>query len=551
MFPHLVLPRPQTFFDNILSNACSTDANTTTKELILINGINEAENSDYEHNGNTSSTATATDGIGSSSTDDATNGLNDTAADDDTTTDGVNSPLAVDVLPRRSARSTKTPSYLQDYHCGLLYYDSLPAKVKFPLQDFLSYDRLSSRYKAFSLAVSSTAEPRFYHEAVPFAHWRDAMNSELQAMEDNKTWTVVPLPCTHHSIGCKWVYKIKHKYDGSIERYKARLVAKGYTQQEGLDYIETFSPVAKLVTVKVLLTLVVHYNWPLIQLDVNNAFLHGNLLEEVYMDIPLRYKHGVVVSKGEKMVCKLQKSIYGLKQTSRQWFEKISHALLDFGLEQSKSDYSLFTKGRGDSFVALLVYVDDIIITGSSLTSIEALKSFLDAKFKLKDLGSLRYFLGLELARSSKGIYLSQRQYVLQLLEDMGMLASKAAKLPMDPNLQLRLSDGPFLADPSLYRRLIGRLLYLNVSRPDITFAVHKLSQFVARPCQAHLTAAYTVLRYLKGCIGKGIFIQKSSNLQLRAFSNADWGSCLDTRKSTTGFCIFLGESLVSWKAKK
>lgn len=201
----------------------------------------------------------------------------------------------------------------------------------FPLQDYLSYDKLSSPYKQFVFNISAHLEPSYYHQVASHSHWREAMRAELQAMEDNDTWSIVALPPTHHSIGCKWVYKIKHRSDGSIERYKARLVAKGYTQQEGLDYIETFSPVAKLVIVKVLHTLAVSYNWSLVQLDVNNAFLHDDLVDEVYMDLPLGYKHNMVGPKGERLVCRLHKSIYGLKQASRQWFDKFSCPLLSLG----------------------------------------------------------------------------------------------------------------------------------------------------------------------------------------------------------------------------
>lgn len=300
-------------------------------------------------------------------------------------------------------------------------------------------------------------------------------------------------------------------------------MAKGYTQQEGLDYIETFSPVAKLVTIKVLLTVAASYHWSLVQLGVNNAFLHGDLFEEVYMDLPLGYKHGVVSHKGERLVCKLHKSIYGLKQASRQWFDKFSHALLSLGFHQLKSDYSLFTKGSGSSFLALLVYVDDIIITGASMTAIELLKQHLHGTFKLKDLGSLRYFLGLEIARSSKGIFLSQRKYVLQLIEDTGLLASKPTSLPMDSSCKLDSITGTLLEDPSSYRQLVGRLLYLTISRPDITFAVHKLSQFIAKPRITHLNAAHSLLRYLKGCPAQGVFLSASSSFQLKAFSDVDW----------------------------
>lgn len=440
----------------------------------------------------------------------------------------------------RSSRVTTTPSYLQNYHCGLLHSNIVPSDVgqKFPLKNFLSYNRLTPTYRNFILNVSAAYEPQYYHQVVPHAHWHEAMNNELLAMEANKTWLVVPLSSGLHSIGCKWVYKVKHKADGSIERYKARLVAKGYTQQEGLDYIETFSPVAKLVTVKVLLTLAVSFQWPLIKLDVNNAFLHGDLYEEVYIDLPLGYKHNVV-SQGERLVCKLNKSIYGLKQASRQWFDKFSHALLLLGFKQSKSDYFLFTRGSGTTFLALLVYVNDIIITGASLEQINSLKSHLNDVFKLKDLDSLWYFLGLELARSSKGVFLCQRNYTLQLLEDTGFLASEPASLPMDPNIKTHSSEGILLVDPTEYRRLIGRLLYLTISRTDISFTVHKLSQFVAQPRSSHMVAAHTLLRYLKGCSGEGIFLSATTDFQLRAFTDVDWASCIDTRKSTSGFCVF------------
>lgn len=221
------------------------------------------------------------------------------------------------------------------------------------------------------------------------------------------------------------------------------------------------------------------------------------------------------------------------------------------GFKQSKSDYSLFTRGSRSSFLALLVYVDDIIITGSSSTQIESLKTHLNEVFKLKDLGNLKYFLGLELARSSKGIFLCQRNYALQILEDTDFLASKPAPLPIDPHIKLSSSEGVLLDDTTEYRRLIGRLLYLTISRPDITFAVHKLSQFVASPRKPHLAAVHTLLRYIKGCSAQGVFLSVTSSFQLQAFSDADWASCQDSRKSTTGFCVFLGSSIVSWKSKK
>ena len=220
------------------------------------------------------------------------------------------------------------------------------------------------------------------------------MSNEIKALEVNHTWSLQPLPLGKKAIGCKWVYKVKYKADGTVEKFKARLVAKGYTQKEGLDYIETFSSVAKLVSVKCLLAIAAVKGWSLSQLDVNNAFLHGDLHEEVFMALPPGFH-----SKGE-VVCKLQKSLYGLKQASRQWFAKFSATLLRLGFRQSKADYSLFTKKTPGSFIALLVYVDDILIASDNPKSVAELKILLDQQFKLKDLGDLKFFLGLEIARS-------------------------------------------------------------------------------------------------------------------------------------------------------
>ena len=178
--------------------------------------------------------------------------------------------------------------------------------------------------------MSTLKEPTFYHEVVIHDDWKRAMEVELKAMEANHTWSIVPVPTGKNTVGCRWIYNIKQKADGTVERYKARLVAKGFTQQEGLDYFETFSPVAKMVIVKTLLTIDVSKNWQLTQLDVNNAFLHGDLFEEVYMDLPLGYKPNITIQR-EKMVCKLHKSIYGLKQASRQWFAKFSQFLISIG----------------------------------------------------------------------------------------------------------------------------------------------------------------------------------------------------------------------------
>ena len=319
-------------------------------------------------------------------------------------------------------------------------------------------------------------------------------------------------------------------------------MAKGYSQVKGIDYRETFAPVAKLTTVRVLLSLASIQGWHVHQLDVNNAFLNDDLYEDVYMQLPPGFGR-----KGEHRVCKLHKSLYGLKQASRQWFLKLTTALLADGFRQSWSDYSLFVRGSKGKFLALLVYVDDVILAGNSIQDIEETKIFLAKQFKLKDMGKLKYFLGIEVARSKAGIVLCQRKYALELLEDAGFLGSKPLNFP---ELVIE-DDGELLHDASQYRRLVGRLIYLTITRPDLVYAVHILSQYMDKPRQPHLDAAYKVLRYIKSSPGQGIFLPSSGSLQLRAYCDTDWARCKDTRRSTTGYCIFLGNSLISWKTKK
>ena len=259
----------------------------------------------------------------------------------------------------------------------------------------------------------------------------------------------------------------------------------------------------KFTIVRTLLALAVIQVWHLTQLDINNAFLHGDLNEEVYMVPPPRFG-----SKGE--VCKPTKSLYGFKQGSRQWFAKLSSTIIDHGFVQSKSDYIVFTRVQKGSIIILLVYVDDILIASNYVDAVSAFKPFLDNKFKLKDLGTLKFFLGLEVARTTKGISLCQRKFTLKLLSDtrlLVLLACKPSNVPMDQSLKLSSSSGDNVPDPSLYRRFISKLLYLTLTRLDISYFVHKLSQFMSTPKMPHLQAAYKILKYLKKTQGQGFFL--------------------------------------------
>ena len=343
----------------------------------------------------------------------------------------VTSPT-ISLPSKRSSRATKPPIWLSDY------VHSIPSTKLAPhsIHHVIQYSHLSLLIKLFLSTFSNSIEPTSYGEAILDDRWVQSMKQEIDALVLNKTWEIVDLPAGKKPIGCKWVYKIKYNADGSIERFKARLVAKGYTQQEGIDFHDTFSPVAKMVTVRCALSLAAMHNWPVFQMDVFNAFLQGDLHEEVFMVLPQGFG-----SKGEiSKVCRLKKSLYGLKQASRQWNIKLTTALVESGFQQSKHDYSLFTKKVDQKIVMILVYVDDLIITGNDLQLIKESKIILQKNFKIKDLGELRYFLGIEFLRSSKGILMTQRKYILELILEWGLAGAKPAITPLEQRMKFTIS---------------------------------------------------------------------------------------------------------------
>ncbi|KAJ3698372.1 hypothetical protein LUZ61_002077 [Rhynchospora tenuis] len=391
------------------------------------------------------------------------------------------------------------------------------------------------------------SEPTCYTQASKSDNWRQAMSVELNALAKNATWELVLPPANAHIVGCKWLFKIKRKSDGSIERYKARLVAKGYTQEEGLDYYETFSPVIKPTTVRVVLSIAISQQWQLHQLDVNNAFLHGELQETVYMQQP----PGFVDELRPNHVCHLKKALYGLKQAPRAWFQKLRTFLVANHFKPSQADCSLFIYNNQGTIIYILVYVDDIIITGNDSQAIAALMKTLDSNFSIKDLGTLNFFLGIDVRPYKNGILLSQTRYLQNILEKAAMIGAKPCKTPMQSGQQLSKFAGTVLSDPHQYRAIVGMLQYATITRPDLTFSVNKVSQFFAEPSDIHWQAVKRILRYIKGTLNLGLYFQPSNELSLHAFCDADWAGCPDDRRSTTGFAVFLGPNLISWSSKK
>jgi hypothetical protein len=372
------------------------------------------------------------------------------------------------------------------------------------------------------------------------------MASEFEALQRQNTWSLVPPSPSQNLVGCRWVYKIKRATDGSVSRYKARLVAKGFHQQAGVDYAETFSPVVKPPTVRIILSLAAQNRWQLRQLDVSNAFLHGYLQETVYMAQPTGFIDAVQPSH----VCHLHKSLYGLKQAPRAWFERFTSHLLTLGFTASVADASLFVLKQDSVIVYLLLYVDDIIITGSDSTVVSNIISQLSTTFEVKDLGPLRYFLGLQIDYKKAGFFVHQSKYITDLLTKFKMSDCKPASTPIATAPVLSTSASDSLADPTPYRSLVGALQYATFTRPDITFAVNRVCQFMHNPSSAHFVAAKRILRYLKGSLDKGVLFQPGP-LTLTAFTDADWAGDPVDRRSTSGITVFLGNNPITWLSKK
>ncbi|RVX08315.1 Retrovirus-related Pol polyprotein from transposon RE1 [Vitis vinifera] len=384
----------------------------------------------------------------------------------------------------------------------------------YPLSHYVSLKQLSPAQKNFIVSLNTTIIPNTVSEALTKREWKDAMIEEMSALEKNKTWEIVKRPEGKNIVDCKWIFTLKYKAGGSLERHKARFVAKGYTQTYGVDYQETFAPVAKMNTVRILLSLTAHYNWQLLQYDVKNAFLHGDLDKEIYMNIPPGFEENT----GNK-VCKLKKALYELKQSPRAWFGRFANVMKESGYKQSQEKHEV--------------------------------KQRLATEFEIKELRKLKYFLGIEVAYSTQGIFISQQKYVTDLLAETRKIGCKPVSTPMDPNHKLGEAKEEPMVDKRMSQRLVGRLIYLAHTRPDIAYSVSVISQFMHDPREPHLQAAYRVLHYLKGNPDKGILFKKNNTLALEAYTDADYAGSLVDRRSTTGYCTFLGGNLVTWRSKK
>lgn len=432
---------------------------------------------------------------------------------------------------RYPTRDRKKPSHLKDF---VTNSDSDEVNTN-----------INYRYRAIC------GVPQTFKEAVESANskqWKKAMDEEIQSLRENNTYILTELPKGKKTVGGKWVYSVKNDNKGN-DKYKARFVAKGYSQKEGIDYGETFSPTANLTSVRVLLQKAVQENLLLHQMDVKTAYLHAPIDYEIYTDQPEGYEEG----KG--LVCKLEKSLYGLKQSGRNWNKVLHDYLTENGFIQNPADYCVYSRVTEQEKTILIIWVDDLIIAANNENVMKKVKEMLSVKFKMKDLGKLKYFLGIEFTQHDGCVKMSQETYMNKILTRFKMEGCKPRKTPCDQKL-CYTEDGVEMKDVRMYREAVGSLIYLTTcTRPDLSFGVSKLSQYLSKPTEQQWVTVKHVLRYLKGTLNKELCFRRddSQKLGLTAYSDADWAGDTTDRRSTTGYCVSLSENscLVSWKTKK
>ncbi|CAJ2666383.1 unnamed protein product [Trifolium pratense] len=403
---------------------------------------------------------------------------------------------------------------------------------------------LSDIYQRCNVAV---CEPACCEEALKDPKWKNAMEEEMSMIQKNKTWELVDKPEDRNIIGVKWVFRTKLNADCSINKYKARLVVKGYAQIFGVDYSDTFAPVSRLDTIRLVLAIAAQKGWKVFQLDVKSAFLNGDLQEEIYVEQP----EGFAVQGGEDKVYLLKKALYGLKQAPRAWYSKINDHLLSIGFEKSLSESTLYVKHKGKNSLIISLYVDDLLVTGDDTRLVEEFKQEMMQAFEMTDLGLMTFFLGIEIKQNENDVFIYQKKYAKEILKKFQMEECKTVSTPMNQKEKLSKEDGFDKVDEGYYRSLIGCLMYLTATRPDILFAVSILSRFMHCASEMHLKAAKRILRYIKGTVDYGVKFESCPTFKLCGFSDSDWAGSIDDMKSTSGYCFSLGSGVFSWCTKK
>ncbi|KAI3790995.1 hypothetical protein L2E82_04493 [Cichorium intybus] len=396
-------------------------------------------------------------------------------------------------------------------------------------------------------AFLSMTEPKTIHTALKDPDWVKAMQEELAEFERNDVWNLVPTPPDVTIIGSRWVFRNKTDDQGVVCRNKARLVVKGYSQQEGIDYDETYAPVARIEAIRIFLAYAAHKNFKVFQMDVKCAFLHGELDREVYIQQPPGFEDPNFPHHSFK----LQKAVYGLKQAPRAWYATLSTFLEESGFKRGSIDQTLFRKIFNKHLLIVQIYVDDIIFGSTDESLSVKFADLMKSKFEMSMIGEMTTFLGLQIKQSNDGIFINQENYVKNLLTRFSMDKSNTAKTPMAFGYKIDADLNGKPVDQKRYRGMIGSLLYLTASRPDIMFSTCVCARYQANPMESHVIAVKRIFKYLKGTPKLGLWYPAKSDFQLNAFTDSDYGGCKLDRKSTSGSCQFLGGRLVSWSSKK
>lgn len=411
------------------------------------------------------------------------------------------------------------------------------------MQDFVSGEEEDDEWANFVLCND---DPIHFSEAAKEEKWNEAMKLEIQSIERNNTWELTKLPIGAKTIGVKWIYKTKLNAEGNVEKCKTRLVAKGYSQTAGVDYTEVFAPVARWDTIRSILAVAAQRGWCVYQLDVKSAFLYGELKEEVYIDQP----EGYLKVGEEDKVYRLKKALYGLKQAPRAWYSRIESYFKKKGFKKSDYDHTLFLKQTENSFLVVSLYVDDLIFTGSNEIICTEFKSSMQKEFEMTDMGKMKFFLGVEVHQSEFGIHICQKKYAKEVLERFNMGSCNSVKNPIVPGTIVS-KEGNKRADATLYKQLVGCLMYLTVTRPDLMFVVCLISRFMSDPKEEHMLIAKGVLRYIKGTQYFGVFYGRSSKINLLGYTDSDYARDVDDRKSTSGYVFLLNGTAVCWSSRK
>ena len=457
------------------------------------------------------------------------------------------SPPPQEHQPRRSGRTTKPPGQ---------WWKVPPLPP--PAEEDLDENEDGDYQEVHFAGAASTADPRNYKQAMKgddADKWQDAINAEYNTLLQHGTWELCELPSDAKAIGSGWVFKVKHNADGSIERYKARLVAKGYSQRPGIDYNEVFAPTFRPATLRLVLALAAIEDMELRSVDISAAFTNGDLDETIYMMQPEGFHQG-----GPNMVCRLKKSLYGLKQSARQWNIKLHAALTEMGFNKIESDTSVYIYSNGEVKIFVPIYIDDITLASKSTPAIDKTVKQLENHFKCRDIGPTVYLLGVGIGRdrAKRLITLHQRQFILDILERYKMSDCHPVLTPMSPGTSLSKQMGPENAEEvDLMRNVpylsaVGSLQYLaTMTRPDIAYTVSYLARFNCNPGPKHWAAVKHLFRYLKGTLEYKLqYSGQSGSAVFTTYSDAAHGDCLDSGRSTGGYVTIMAGGAIGWGSK-